>query len=127
MTEPPGPYSEHAVAAVIADRDARIRELEAEVATLSRRLLAARDLEGDLRREILEAYEQGRITTLDVLRLPHTQPEAELARQCETAYALGQRDAWLDVARAVGLEVTDCLGEEAIRAELARLRGATAR
>lgn len=72
---PPGPYSEHAVAAVVADRDARIRELEAEV---------------------------------------------------ETAYALGQRDAWMAVARAVGLEVSDCLGEEAIRAELARLRGATA-
>lgn len=76
VAAPPGPYSEHAVAAVIADRDARIRELEAEV---------------------------------------------------ETAYALGQRDAWMDVARAVGLEVTDCLGEGEIRAELARLREATAR
>ena len=31
---PPGPYSEHAVAAVVADRDARIRELEAEVLRL---------------------------------------------------------------------------------------------
>lgn len=76
VAAPPGPYSEHAMAALVASRDARIRELEAEV---------------------------------------------------ETAYALGQRDAWMDVARAVGLEVTDCLSEEAIRAELARLRGATAR
>jgi len=127
IATPPGPYSEHAVAAVVADRDARIRELEAEVTTLSRRFLAARDLEGDMRREIIDAYEQGRITTLDVLRLPHTQPEAELAKQRETAYALGQRDAWMAVARAVGLEVSDCLSEGEIRAELARLRGATAR
>ena len=28
---PPGPYSEHAVAALVASRDARIRELEAEL------------------------------------------------------------------------------------------------
>lgn len=31
-TPQPGPYSEHAVAALVASRDARIRELEAEVA-----------------------------------------------------------------------------------------------
>lgn len=104
----PGPYSEHAVAAVIADRDARIRELEAEVATLSRRLLAARDLEGDMRREIVEAYEQGRVTTLDVLHLPRTQPEVELARLREVEAAAKDvldwnqdRPAWRRLMKAV--------------------------
>ena len=41
---PPGPYSEHAVAAVVADRDARIRELEAEVLRLREVEAAAKDV-----------------------------------------------------------------------------------
>lgn len=45
---PPGPYSEHAVAALVAHRDARIRELEAELARLREVEAAARALVGAL-------------------------------------------------------------------------------
>ena len=44
IATPPGPYSEHAVAAVVADRDARIRELEAEVLRLREVEAAAKDV-----------------------------------------------------------------------------------
>ena len=63
---PPGPYSEHAVAALVASRDARIRELEAELHRLRGVEAAATDvlmwgegvLDGPAWRRLREAAER---------------------------------------------------------------------